>query len=247
MKILASDFDGTIYFRHEKEPYHQEDVDAIVKYQREGNLFGLCTGRPLMGILPFKCPDFDYDFYICNSGAMIYDKDYHLLLENYMEYDVLERVTKQFHTGVEIMVIAVDGMSVFHPLEHSDFREKIDSIDQVKGKKLLGFALHFETSKEAEEAIDDFHLTYPEIDAYVNANAIDCVPKGCSKATGIRFIKEYFQCKEKDISAIGDNYNDIPMLTAVENSYTFQSSPDGVKEKVKYIVSSVAECIASQQ
>lgn len=48
MKVFASDFDGTIHFVDEKIGgyFKQEDLRAIKKFQENGNLFGLCTGRP---------------------------------------------------------------------------------------------------------------------------------------------------------------------------------------------------------
>ena len=246
MKIIASDFDGTVYFRTEDPPYKKEDVEAIKRFQAKGNLFGLCTGRPLMGIVPYASKDFDYDFYICNSGAMIYDRNYKPLLEKWVDLSVLHAVAKQFNEGVEIMIIAKDQMYVYHPLANSNFKNEVSSTQEIQSDQLFGFALHFNTANQAEEAIDEFRKNYPMIDAYVNVNAIDCVAKGSSKATGIEYIMDYYKINKDEISCIGDNYNDVPMLTAVENSYTFYNSPEGVKSQVKYLVNSVAECIESQ-
>ena len=50
MRIFASDFDNTLHFVNEegKGYFKKEDLEAIEKFQKEGNLFGLCTGRPYM-------------------------------------------------------------------------------------------------------------------------------------------------------------------------------------------------------
>ncbi|WP_305151900.1 HAD hydrolase family protein [uncultured Dubosiella sp.] len=42
MKWLASDYDGTLYF---EDGYKQEDLEAIRAFQKQGNMFGLCSGR----------------------------------------------------------------------------------------------------------------------------------------------------------------------------------------------------------
>ena len=48
MKLLASDFDNTLWFEdHMKD----EDVKAIHEFQKHGHLFGICSGRSLSGIL----------------------------------------------------------------------------------------------------------------------------------------------------------------------------------------------------
>ena len=66
MKILASDFDNTLFFR---DGVHKQDVEAIRTFQKQGHLFGLCTGRQLEGIkYPFggnrdyPLTDIDFDF-----------------------------------------------------------------------------------------------------------------------------------------------------------------------------------------
>ncbi len=50
MKALASDFDGTLYLHDAAESYREGDIAGIGQLQKQGCLFGLCTGRPLWGI-----------------------------------------------------------------------------------------------------------------------------------------------------------------------------------------------------
>ena len=69
------------------------------------------------------------------------------------------------------------------------------------------------------------------------------VLKGCSKGEGVNYVKERESIDTKDTYAIGDSYNDIPMFKEAGNSFTFETSEDGVKKEVKYIVNSVAEAI----
>lgn len=42
MKVLASDFDGTLFF---KGKFKEEDLKQIRAFQAQGHQFGLCTGR----------------------------------------------------------------------------------------------------------------------------------------------------------------------------------------------------------
>ena len=70
MKLLASDFDNTLWFEdHMKD----EDVKAIHEFQKHGHLFGICSGRSLSGILrPSKPYDIQYDFFILLSFSCFY-------------------------------------------------------------------------------------------------------------------------------------------------------------------------------
>lgn len=47
MKILASDYDGTLRVNEKVESY---DLDMIHKHRAAGNLFGLVTGRSMESI-----------------------------------------------------------------------------------------------------------------------------------------------------------------------------------------------------
>ena len=55
-KVFASDFDGTLYFYKAADPdkLPQESVEKIREYQEAGHLFGLCTGRQVGGLTPFR-------------------------------------------------------------------------------------------------------------------------------------------------------------------------------------------------
>lgn len=50
MYALASDFDETLFFSHRDEKISNEDVHKIMQWQESGQLFDICTGRPLSGV-----------------------------------------------------------------------------------------------------------------------------------------------------------------------------------------------------
>ena len=68
MKVLASDYDGTLLFN---EKFKEGDLKKIKEFQKAGNLFGLCSGRPFKGIYEFCKPYIDFDFYILCTGALV--------------------------------------------------------------------------------------------------------------------------------------------------------------------------------
>ena len=72
MKVLASDYDGTLLFN---EKFKEGDLKKIKEFQKAGNLFGLCSGRPFKGIYEFCKPYIDFDFYILCTGALVLNKE----------------------------------------------------------------------------------------------------------------------------------------------------------------------------
>ena len=54
----------------------EEDKNAVLNWQKSGNLFVIATGRNLGTIKPiFESYGFSPDFWILNNGAMIADRD----------------------------------------------------------------------------------------------------------------------------------------------------------------------------
>ena len=77
MKVLASDFDGTILFKYF---FKIKDIFAIKKFQKNGHLIGLCTGRPLNGVLKYTKNIILFDFYILSTGSVILDKEFNVFV-----------------------------------------------------------------------------------------------------------------------------------------------------------------------
>ena len=97
-----------------------------------------------------------------------------------------------------------------------------------------------EAGKEYTKMIDMFGDV---IDVYQNERHLDFAAKGCSKGKGIKRIIEFYGLAYEDMAAIGDSWNDIPMLKSVENSFTFNRSHQTVKNVAKYLVDGIDGCI----
>ena len=87
MKVLASDFDGTLFF-HDKG-FKEEDIEKIKEFQQKGHLFGICSGRSLKGIQVQIDPRIQLDFYIISSGAQILDKDLNMISQHIIDKNVV--------------------------------------------------------------------------------------------------------------------------------------------------------------
>ncbi|MGN6613940.1 MAG: phosphoglycolate phosphatase [Candidatus Nitrosocosmicus sp.] len=60
--------------------------------------------------------------------------------------------------------------------------------------------------------------------------------KKINKAYGLSHLSNLMRINPSEIIAIGDSETDIPMFMLCENSITFESSKQEVKEKAKYVV-----------
>ncbi|MCD7808116.1 MAG: HAD family hydrolase [Erysipelotrichaceae bacterium] len=248
MYLLASDFDNTLWFR---DHLLDDDVYMIKEFQRQGHLFGLCTGRGIDGIV-VPCEGYDmlehlsFDFYILSSGAYIMDKDRHIIFEKMIPMDIVEEVYKYTDHG-NMSILTRDHVYKLYKdrVDHYPAK-KIQSLDEIRNEEVRSFSIHYEEDEIAmatvmKDHINDLFGKY--ISAFQNGPHIDIAAVGCSKGEGIRFIQEYFHLDDEYICGIGDNFNDLPMLEAVEHSYTFDYAPNEVQEKAKYVVPHLSDCI----
>lgn len=244
MKLLASDFDNTLWFRdHMKE----NDVKAIHQFQQDGHLFGVCTGRCLHGItIPSQPYHLDYDFYILLSGALILNKDKEIILEKKIPITLVQEIF-DFLNQKDMSIVCQDTMYKIYQTKQRDIHGVyIDSLNELKTDTVSAFSFHYDANEIelASLATKRINKKYGDIiEAYQNNQHIDLAAKGCSKGHGMKIIQEYFQLSMNDVYGIGDSWNDLPMLDAIENGYSFTYAPLEVQQHAQKIVHSLAECL----
>lgn len=236
MKLLASDLDGTLFF---KDGHKKADIEAIQKFQKEGNLFGCCTGRALSGTTPSFENLLDCDFYIVSSGALICDRDLNIIYECPIPFETAKAICERYNDEVTVF-IQTKRYYIMQEGRPKEMFKLIDSFDVLKNEPIYSVCLITPDQHQLdimEEAIKE----YDGIVGYRNMDAIDIVAEGCSKGKAVQIVKEYF--KADTCYGIGDSYNDIPLLQEADISYTFHSSPVEVKKEADILVDSLAEAI----
>lgn len=249
MKVFASDFDGTIHFVDEKIGgyFKQGDLRAIKKFQENGNLFGLCTGRPLYGFEGDDIGGPECDFIIASTGGIISRKENGLLKVLQEDTITTEQVGKiqELCDGRGILYIHADGhvFTLFERRPGYDSQVVLEHLEDLNGKHVTAISVWTPTLEMAETLTYEINKKFPEeMDAYQNVNWLDAVHHGVSKGSGIKQAKKIF--KADMISGIGDSFNDIPSLDAADVAFTFHRCDERVKQHADYIVDSVEQAIA---
>lgn len=247
MKLLASDLDGTILFHKESLEdayYNNDDLENIASFQKAGNLFGLCTGRDLLGIYNPKQDVVKYDFCILNSGALIIDKDKNVIYKNMISKNLVQEILDYIKKPITASFVSNQRYFMNVTNLTSWQTNIITSLDEIKEDELSAFSFRCKSSDEAKKYYDLIQSKYKDrISLYQNVDCLDFVALGCSKGTGINKIKEYFNLEDEDINVIGDSFNDIPMFEVCSNAFTFNHVNDIVKSHAKYHVDNIGECI----
>lgn len=233
MKILASDLDGTLVFDGKIKA---EDVQAILEFQKQGNLFGYCTGRAYYGA---KAVDdrIQPDFTIASSGAVIVDKNHQMIYQRPLPFEIIKTLFYQYQNVAE-MIIQVGNDHMYGTFQ-SPMITHVERIEDIQNETFYSLSLIFDTEALTRKVNEQLTKDYPSVVGWQNLNSIDIVAKECSKGNALNIVKAYFQAIES--VAIGDSYNDLPMLEVADTSFTFYDAPQNIQTDQR--VASVREAI----
>lgn len=202
MKLIASDFDGTLFRGGE---ISARDRAAIAAWRASGKLFGIVTGRG--GELPDYAVNelgLALDFAVCGSGSMLYNgrpELYETHTTPGIYADMLEAEAKRMNAeGWGRCMVSGNGGN--------------GGSESNGGDSFCQFSTRFARDAEAAEYVKRVNAAIPRINAFQNGRCVDVVGAGISKATGIACTARRFGVEEREIIAVGDSYNDLPMIRA---------------------------------
>ncbi|WP_304683434.1 HAD-IIB family hydrolase [Ileibacterium valens] len=242
--VFASDFDDTLY-HHDKRGLLESDVEAIEKFQKAGNIFVLCTGRP--AILRDDIQDlikdrirFDYEIYSC--GSMILDQNQQVILSRALPETFVRKAAE------------LTGHVPFkaHQKGRILYSANMDSLDADQGVNMKDPDLLLEdevyeisfpkNDPLARQAIKALKLV-PGAACYENTVVADFVRDDVSKATGLDFICTLEHVLSENSAAMGDSFNDFSMIEHAKTGFTFPDADQKLKEIADFEAQSVGEAL----
>ncbi len=260
MKILASDYDGTL----NHGGIDKEKCTAIEKWQKSGNWFGIVSGRSLTGLKRLvngednpknlvktnACSAYKCDFLIANNGAVICDGEANVLTQTKCESDIIVPLIKAlFELNCPLACICTVGYEDIyvkpdkaHCEDEYDFL--IANMPQVPYFNQISTML--DTDEEAAEVIKAINTRFSDrLNPLQNGRCIDIVPKGVDKAQGIYSLINKIGATKNDVITVGDNINDADMIREFY-SYAMENGVDEIKSLADKTTKSVTELIEQE-
>lgn len=193
MKILASDFDNTIYFLEDIKKT-KTNVNAITNFIKEGNKFLIITGRNYTDlkrlINEYKIP---YNYLICEDGAKIFNANDECLKTNYLNSQDIEQIIKILKE-LNLDFYLDDGYNKTTNINNC-VKIVLEYTDREKAEKIIS------TIKKQV----DIHI-------YISSAHINIIAKDVNKKNALNSLLNIEKFNKNDIYAIGDNDNDFEML-----------------------------------
>lgn len=192
MKILASDFDNTLYVNDENTL--KKNITSLKEFISKGNLFCIITGRSYTSIKvllnKYQIP---YNYLICEDGAKIFNNvDYCIesILLPSSQVEIIQQIFKKYN----LACFLEDGYNITE-----------NPNDCVK------VLAEYTDRQVADEIVKELHEK-TETYAYVSREHINVTSNQTNKKDALKTLMEKEKLNSYSIFVIGDDINDYEML-----------------------------------
>ena len=208
-RLIATDFDGTFFKNGKVAP---EDAEGVRLWRAAGNKFGFVTGRGKDFFGTVKELGIEADFLILYNGALIAEPDGGVIYEDFIDRDTFLSLEKFFEKSPDVCSYGKAGEALrYHQ-----------------------YYARYETPERALAVAAEVNRIFGDkVTAVVNYHHINIGAKGTGKAEGVSKILEFYGYLPDEAAAVGDDYNDIAMLT-LHRGWAVDSARDEIKRCVSH-------------
>jgi len=261
IKLLLIDLDDTLIGPDLK--VSQKNQLAIRQAIRAGIKVTLATGRTFTTTLPFALKLGLKHTLACFQGALLRGKSKRLAAQTMPPQYYLDIIKFGLKHKIQICVYVLDHDTVFfqRPLDKygKEYLDKIEQVRQISLVNLLTFPFSHPPIKIMFVAHPEKIVSLAKIARkkfgrrlYITRtrnNLLEFLHPHVNKGLALKKLAEHYGLDMGQTAAIGDGYNDIPMLKAAGGSFAVKNAPAEVERAADYVVSAwdqdgVAEAIA---
>lgn len=245
-KAVFFDIDGTLWDEHAVIP--ESTRRAIAMLRENGHYAFICSGRTRAFIREEQLLSLGFDGIISGCGTQVEFRGetlFYKCLERELIRDTIHILKKyhiptvcegryQLYMDREDFADDTLGRQLCHVL--GDDLQKITGNEDTMEISKFSCMASVESFGELSLALEE-HFT-PLVHDY---SCVEFVPKGFSKASGIKKACELLGIAREDTYAFGDSVNDIEMLRYVAHGIVMGNGTRAAKEAGDYITASLHE------
>ena len=247
--LLASDFDNTILNTERPRrtgcpvpPISRRNLDALRHFMEHGGRFAVATGRALPAFrmfadqVPMNAPAV-----VCN-GAALYD----FQVEAYLEtVELPEQIRQQGQSLLDrFPTAAIEAYhldNVIHAVRPNEFTRQhqhvthagVVAVDSLLDVPMPLVKIMFENDYDSLTALRAFALAQPWAADYEiffsDKTLLEVTRKGASKGAMVRRLAARLGISMDHVYCVGDENNDISMLTAAAEGFAPANCVENVR------------------
>ncbi|MBE5751290.1 MAG: HAD family hydrolase [Clostridiales bacterium] len=246
-RLFVSDFDGTL--AKKDCTISEETKRTINEYVENGGTFVVSTGRMPTGILPYL-RDWGFQGVVsCYQGSVIMDiESGEPLLSGVMDKQtVLKACEIMEELGLHIHLYTLQG---YYTNKRNEVEEHYEKLVLTKGGLVENMSDFIKTQDVVFYKIlaivfgDEIERARSVLQEKLGDSAeitmsADCLLEVCNpnydKGTALRFLSEYYGVPMEKTFAVGDQFNDIPMIETAGLGATVKNGKVEVKARAKVV------------
>ncbi|MBR2876681.1 MAG: HAD-IIB family hydrolase [Clostridia bacterium] len=244
MKIIASDYDGTL---------NHGGIDdkkriAINKWRERGNKFGIVSGRMPDDLLKiYKETELELDFLLACNGAVILTTDGKILKDDRIDGALLRPFLDfLFSLGTDWAAIHCEKTYIIDENDDDRLPDEFTRKTLPEMKYFNQVSTILEDEEEALTVTSAIKEKFGDIlNPLQNGRCIDIVSSRINKAKGLYDYLELVGGKYEDMIAVGDNINDTHMIKEFR-SYAMANGVQSIKDIADYVTDGITELIEKE-
>jgi Cof subfamily protein (haloacid dehalogenase superfamily) len=248
--LVALDLDGTVIGND--LVVHPRVKDAVARAQAQGVIVAIVTGRMFSAARPFARTLAITGPIVCYQGAAIFDASsgeriMHAPVDNAVARRILAKtradgVAMQFYVDDVYYVERIDEwvrgyaqLAAVEPTVVPDLGALLDRGSSTKCVAVLA-------PDRAERYVAEMS-SYLGADAYVtrsHASFVEMMNPKVNKGTALALLAERYRTTPERTLAVGDSWNDLPLLEAAAFGVAMGSAPPELRARADAVVADVA-------
>ena len=244
MKIIASDYDGTL----NHGGIDDKKRNAIKEWREKGNKFGIVSGRITDDLLRiYKKDKLELDFLLACNGAVVLTTDGKILKEDRVDGDILKPILDFiFSLGADWATIQSDRSYIIDENDNDRLPDEFTRKTLPDLKYFNQISTILEDEEEALMVTNAIKEQFGDkLNPLQNGRCIDIVSSTINKAQGLYDYLELVGGKYEDMITVGDNINDTHMIKEFR-SYAMANGVQSIKDIADYEIEGITELIEKE-
>ncbi len=237
-KLIAADMDGTLL--NSKSEISLRTREAVLAAMEQGVLFVPSTGRPLGGMKKvLAITDADLPLILFNGATAVTARSGKVLFSQGLSFDCAEEI---FAEGVrrgypvitwsdEVLYVSCDCERIqeYHAMTWAELHV-VDSLSMLQGENIskMIWLIPPEQGKPLQAELKPKFID--RVNIYTSQfHLLEFVDVNASKGLALAKIGEAYGIDRSEMIAIGDGYNDVPMMEYAGLSVAMGNAPEDIK------------------
>lgn len=224
-KLLVFDLDGTL--ANVGKSMANIDVEKLIALENAGYTIAICSGKP--------------SYYLCGFARQLGLKEPILVGENGATFQFgIDLPPKRY----EVYPHSDAAKAQRNMMKALIDRECGDKIwYQPNEVELSPFPKDVETFELMQQLIDEKRSLLDKLEIYRHIDCFDFIPKSINKYNGLSYLAKLMELESKDVIAVGDGVNDIPMFEFADVAIGIAGSDSIIAGHVDYIFNEIGKVL----